>query len=342
MTIGFALIGLGRAGYFHTENIIKHPNAKLVIAADNSQASIDRYHQKFGVNLEHTTVQLIGECTLQDVINTNGVDAVIICTPTDCHTEPITIALNSGKPVMSEKPIGNNIEDIDRVFSLAASKNLPLLCCFNRRFDPDFVDMAEKVHNGEVGQIQLIRGSARDSPTPSIRYLRTSHGFMHDSGVHDIDVLRWVTGENPVSVFAHTHCFNPEIAAINDVDTMLLSFKFPSGALAALDYSRYCAYGYDQRHEVFGDKGMVAVNNHFTKSTSLSNKETTQGSPLKYSFDTRFAQAYYNELDHFVKVCRGEENPKITHLDARNSFLIAEAALESSHEGKEVRINYIV
>ena len=187
---------------------------------------------------------------LLQVLKDPAVDAVIVATPTDTHEQLVKQALVAGKAVFCEKPIAGNVEDTAHCYDVAASMKLPLYCAFQRRFDSGFMKIHRQVKEGKIGKIYQIKSSSRDSPRPSTDYLKISHGMYHDCGVHDIDLICWVLGEEPVGVMAQGTTMDPEIAAIGDVDTISIILKFPSGVLANIDLSRHSSYGYDQRLEV--------------------------------------------------------------------------------------------
>ena len=94
----------------------------------------------------------------------------------------------------------------------------------------------------------------------------------------------------------------PEIAAIDDHDNVQITLTFPSGTIAAIDLNRFAVYGYDQRLEVFGAKGMIEAKNQFPESTVKYDESTTAEVPIFYSFPSRYSDGYKNELNHFLDV----------------------------------------
>ena len=178
------------------------------------------------------------------------VDAVIITTPTDSHESYVLSALKANKAVFCEKPISGERKVIEECYNLAYKMKCPMLCAFNRRFDPKLSKVKQETMEGKIGQVHHIKMTSRDSPSPSVAYLKISSGIFHDCAIHDIDMACWLVGEKPVAVFAQGSAFDPEIKAIGDVDTAAIVLKFPSGALASIALSRYSQEGYDQRLEV--------------------------------------------------------------------------------------------
>jgi len=186
----------------------------------------------------------------------------------------------------------------------------------------------------------VVKTCSRDSPLPSIDYLRISGGMFHDCAVHDIDAVCYLLKERPHVVYSVAHSHIPSIAAINDVDTVVITMKFPSGALATIDLSRHSHYGYDQRVEVFGEKGMlVSENRRETELTSLTSGGTSRD-VIMYSFPQRYAESYVNAMEHFLNVVEGKEEILVTMSDALSVSKIASAAEESHHTGKPVELKY--
>ena len=182
----------------------------------------------------------------------------MVATPTNEHEYFVRTALSAGKAVFCEKPIASNMPAIMQCYDLAEKVSKPLFCAFNRRYDAAMASLRERVLAGEIGRLYQLRTTSRDSPLPSMAYLRISKGIFHDCAVHDIDMVCWIAGEGPREVYAQGSAFHPDIAAMGDVDTVAIVLKFPSsGVVASIDLSRHSQYGYDQRLEVGGGVGCV-------------------------------------------------------------------------------------
>jgi len=330
-TLFLALFGLGRAGSFHLINIARHPLARLLYVVDIDKERREEVAETYSCRALETP---------EEALRDERVNAVIIATPTDTHYDLIIKSLDAGKAIFTEKPVGFSLKEIDHVFLKAKALGLPLLCGFNRRFDRSWVKTYEAVANGSIGRVQLVRSTARDSPTPNVDYLKTSHGFFHDSGVHDIDVVCWMLNDFPNEVYAVTHTYIEEIRNLGDVDTIVIVLKFKSGVIATIDLSRKSVYGYDQRVELFGDKGMVQVENKPTTTSVLSTANGCVHDNIQFSFPQRFEEAYYLELDHFVQVVLQNIPPKLSHVDCRNVYIIAETARSSAEMQKPLEIHY--
>ena len=187
------------------------------------------------------------------------VRAVMIATPTDEHEGYIRRSIRAGKGVFCEKPIAVHVKDIIDCYTEAEKAGVPLLCAFNRRFDDAFNEIRKKIKNGHLGRMHSMTTTSRDHPLPSISFLKVSTGMFHDCAVHDLDVILWMVGEEPSLVFAQGTVHNEEIAQINDVDTIAIVLKFPSGIIATTHLSRHSSYGYDQRLEVSIDDPLIVI-----------------------------------------------------------------------------------
>jgi len=325
--IRISLLGLGRAGGFHLESIRALPDAVLVQVHDADAQRASQVAEEHGARVASGPDEATGA---------TDVDAVVVATPTATHFAYVEAALAAGKPVLSEKPLGTSLEQIDRCFELSAAREAPLLVAFQRRFDPSFSAVAEAVRAGTLGRLQFIRSVSRDSPVPSLEYLRTSRGIFHDCVVHDFDLVCHVAGAPPEQVFAYGASLLPEIAALDDVDNVVVSLRFPSGLLASIDVSRQGPHGYDQRLEVCGTDGMLEAENRPQNTVVFSGAEGSTRAPIDYSFPTRYFDAYRAEFACFLSCVRGEASVPITHRDVRLNHRIAEAAELSAREGRPI------
>jgi myo-inositol 2-dehydrogenase/D-chiro-inositol 1-dehydrogenase len=327
--IGVCVVGTGRIGAVHFNNIVANLRFKLLYVIDVDTKRAAEFANKAG-----------GDClssgSLDVALKDDRVKAIVVCTPTADHREIILASIRAGKAIMCEKPISLKVEEIDECYNEAAKHKIPLLCGYQRRSDPSFVQLQETCRKGGVGTLQIVKTMSRDNPVPTLAYLKISGGIFHDCGSHDIDLCRWILNEDPDEVYCVASAFRKEIAEINDFDTVLITLKYPSGALGSIDLSREAVYGYDQRIEVHGSGGMVQAMNRQPTSMVLSTKQGVSIDPNCYSFPQRYEHAYAKELDHFADVVEGKAVPKLTHDDARKVAIIADAAEESCRTGKPV------
>jgi len=330
--IGVCLVGSGRIGAVHLKNILANQRLELKYVVD-----VDAKAAQAAAAQAASCKPL---SSLDEALKDASVKGIVICTPTAAHKDAIIASLRAGKAVMCEKPISLVIKEIDECYEEAKKHNTPLLCGYQRRSDPSFTALHDSIKKGNIGTVQIVKTTSRDNPVPTLAYLKISGGIFHDCGSHDIDVCRWVVGEDPCEVFASASAFKKEIKDINDYDTVLINLKFPGGALGSIDLSRKAAYGYDQRIEVLGDKGMVQAMNRQPTTMVLSTENGIQTDPYCYSFPQRYDVTYALELDHFVDVVLGKAQPRLSHQDARAVAIIADAAEESARSGKAVAIKY--
>ena len=248
-----ALCGFGRAGNIHFQGIRTNPRCRLKYVVDCFElpAVLQAAQGKLAEFRMLDSVSLVRTSNYESVVLADEeLQGVVITVPTKFHESYVKRALQAGKAVFCEKPLAYDLAEVVNCYDIAETKGLPLYCAFQRRFDPAMSRLREQVVNGEIGKLYQVKSTSRDATKPPVEYLKTSGGMYHDTAVHDIDMLCWIVGEEPVGVFAQGSVFDPEIASVGDVDTIAITLKFPSGVLAILDLSRHSSYGYDIRLEV--------------------------------------------------------------------------------------------
>jgi len=320
------LLGLGRAGRFHLKSLRMMDSARLVSVCDLDSRVSQQVAQLHHCDTDESPEQLIAR---------DDVDAVIVATPTDSHFSLVQACLQRQKPVLTEKPLGRHLEEIDESFRLAKEKESPLFVAFQRRFDPSFASLVDASHSGSLGQLHFVRSVSRDNPVPSPDYIRTSGGIFHDCMVHDLDMVVHIVQARPTHVSAFGSSFIREIGELGDYDNVVASLLFENGVTATIDINRQSAFGYDQRLEVFGDGGMLlAENRHLTTLTQASDQGFTRPQ-ADYSFPTRYREAYLAELECFVRCARREIPVPITHEDVRMNHCLA-TRVQQAAEQREV------
>ncbi len=325
-----ALLGLGRAGKFHIQSIQSIPGISLRCVVDVDESLARRLAKELECDYSTDAEGPLGQA---------DVDAVIVASPTHEHYGQISAALKAGKAVFTEKPLGSSLEEIDSCFGLAKRSELPLFVGFNRRFDPSFSSLARGVKEGQVGVLQMLRVTSRDSPLPTMDYIKTSHGIFHDCIVHDFDMLRFITGVDPVEIYSVGSSFVEGISALGDLDNVLVALKYDGGMIASIDVNRFSSYGYDQRIEVFGSKGMLQAENRSPVSTVLSSGDGLLRPTIEHSFPTRYREAYRQELVAFGDCLREGAPVPVTHEDVRMSFILSELGEQSHREARPLRVS---
>ncbi|XP_034190565.2 inositol 2-dehydrogenase [Osmia lignaria lignaria] len=339
-TIKLALFGVGRAGTIHLSNVVANPRVKLLYVVDDVESKWEAIRQHW--HLDDVTFLNIKQS--DKVYNDPNVDAVIVASPTYTHETIVRKALEAKKAVFCEKPVAEDRVNTMKCYETAKKVGKPLFCAFNRRFDPSYSSVKERVRKGEVGHVHTIKTVSRDSPLPTLDYLKLSGGIFHDCMVHDLDMITWVLGEYPVKVAVQASANIPEIKQIGDFDTVTVSLYFPSGTLGMIDLSRNSNYGYDQRLEVFGPKGMIKADNE-QPMHCVNTQYGLQGSnspPIWYSFPSRFMNGYRRELEHFVDIVLGMDESSVLAKETLAVSKLASACEESARSGKMVEIKWAV
>jgi len=338
-SLGVALFGLGRAGQIHFGNLVHNPRFHLlyVVDADESKAKqlVDDYH------LAGRTTPLSADDAAAQVWRDSRVVAVIVATPTYAHEPLIRNALESGKHVFCEKPIATTEDAVIKCYDLADKVGKILLCSFNRRFDPANRRLFDAVRAGKIGTVHVIKTCSRDSPFPPLEYLKISGGIFHDCLVHDIDLICWILGCYPESVYSIGHTHVESLRQLNDADTVVTTMKFPNNVLATIDISRNSAYGYDQRVEIFGQEGMIRSENQrqteleFFGSLTERDASGARLDKMKFSFPQRYAESYVDALVHFADAVEGKiPGCCITKEETVSAGRIATLAERSWRENK--------
>ncbi len=328
-TVG--VIGAGRIGKMHTENLV-HAVPEAFVKTVASPHLDHEWAMSLGI-----PVRTIDNAV---VLNDPEIEAVIITASSDSHAELIRQAAAAGKHAFCEKPVAFEPETIEGVLEAARSAGIKLQVGFNRRSDPSILDLMESVREGAVGDVHTIRVTNRDPKAPPIDFVKRSGGLFFDFVIHDFDTVRFLSNSEIVEVYAAGGVLvDPEIGAAGDIDTAVVSLRLASGALAVIDNSRQAVYGYDQRFEVFGSAGSVAVDNT-TPSTRVVS--TTGGVVTRTphgGFVSRYREAFVDELRAFLGAVRGERPVVAGADDALAAVRAACAARESFQQQRPVRLD---
>ncbi len=268
-------------------------------------------------------------------------NAVVIASPTPTHVELIIAAARAGQAIFCEKPLDLDLGRVDRALTELERTGVPCFVGFNRRFDPGFQKLKEDVAEGKIGRLEILSITSRDPGLPSRAYLANSGGMFKDMTIHDLDLARWILAEEPTEVYAAASTLvDPQLAELSDVDTAVLTLRTESGALCQINNSRRASYGYDQRVEAFGEKGMLLAENHRENSVVRWSAEGVISARPPHFFIERYREAYRAELEHFLAALdSGEPLFLTTAADGRAALVLAEAALRSVQTGQPVRID---
>ena len=234
------------------------------------------------------------------------------------------------------------LKKLKEVLKTVNESKIKLMLGFNRRFDSEFQSVKEKIVKGHIGDIHTIKITSRDPSPPPINYIKSSGGMFLDMTIHDFDMIRYLTNKEIVEVYAKGDALvNPEIAKAGDIDTAIINLTFEDGSMAVIDNCRKAVYGYDQRVEVFGSKGMVQSKNKFDNYT-ITYGEKGVTSPLpQHFFLERYADAYKKEIDHFIDCILHKKNPEVSGYDGLMSLMLGICAKESLNSNKPVLLSEI-
>jgi myo-inositol 2-dehydrogenase/D-chiro-inositol 1-dehydrogenase len=335
MTVNIGVIGAGRIGKVHAENLVTRvPGARVLAIADVARAAAEETAARWGipdVSADYRTI-----------LDNPNIQAVVICSATDTHAQIIAESAQAGKHIFCEKPIALDLKKIDEALAAVEKAGVKLQIGFNRRFDPNYARVRQAVVSGEIGQPQLMHIISRDPAPPPIEYVKVSGGIFFDMTIHDFDMARFLTGSDVVEVYASGGVMvDPAIGAAGDIDTALVVLKFASGVIGTIDNSRKAVYGYDQRVEVFGSAGAISTNNQYPNSTILSTaSQISRDLPLNF-FMQRYTESYVNELKAFVDAVINNTPVPVTGADGRAPVVIGMAARKSYQENRPVRLSEI-
>ncbi len=322
--------GVGRIGRMHAEIIARQtPGALLVAVADvNEEAA-----QSVARDLQ------VDATTVDELVSSDDIDAVAICTSTDTHVGVTVAAARAGKAVFCEKPLSLDLAEVDRAISAVEAAGVPFMVGFNRRFDPAHRSVADAVRDGTVGAVHLARISSRDPSPPPIDYVRASGGIFVDMMIHDFDMARFVVGSPVVEVYAKgAVLIDPAIGEAGDVDTATVLLTHESGAMTMIDNSRQAVYGYDQRVEVFGERGLAASENPLAHTGVTLTAQGLSAAVLPHFFLDRYRASYLLEWEAFVAYVQGGGPSPVSGADGRAPVALGLAAGESLRTGAPVRV----
>ncbi|MGN8632728.1 inositol 2-dehydrogenase [Blautia sp. HCP3S3_G3] len=334
--VNVGIIGAGRIGKVHVESICTQvPNAKVKMLADPFMTDATAEWAK-NMGVEAVTKDY------KEILADPDIDAVLICSSTDTHS-PISVeAIKAGKHVFCEKPIDHDVKKIQDVIDALKDSNVKYQVGFNRRFDHNFEAVQQAVVAGKVGDIHVIKVTSRDPEPPCAEYVKVSGGMFLDMTIHDFDLVRFLAGCNAEEVYVEAAVLvDPAIGEAGDVDTAVITLKMENGAIAVIDNSRKAVYGYDQRAEVFGSKGMVATGNDSASMAVISNENGVTGEKPLYFFLERYMAAYAKEVKCFIKAIEEDTDTPLGVMDGLQPVLMGLAAKKSLEEHRPVKISEI-
>jgi myo-inositol 2-dehydrogenase/D-chiro-inositol 1-dehydrogenase len=325
-----AVIGAGRIGQIHATNAARNTGVNLVGIAD----TIPESAAKLAAELSTSVV------TVNQIFEDRTIDAVLIGSSTDTHADLIQRAAAAGKHIFCEKPVDLDLNRARECEKAVRASGKACLIGFQRRFDPTFSALKARIEKGEIGELEALSVISRDPGAPPVEYLQRSGGIFKDMLIHDFDIFRWIFGEEAETVYATASALtDPRIATeANDADTTAVTIRTVTGKLAQIHTSRRAAYGYDQRFEVLGSKGMLQAANHRPTEVVASGADVVSVDKPEHFFLQRYERAYRIELDHFVAVVGGHEKLRVSIEDGVKALELADAATTSWRENRIIRL----
>ena len=333
--VNVGLIGAGRIGRLHAEHLaFRIPEANLMAVADVRLEAAERCAADFQIPLavrDH-----------RKIMENPDIEAVVVCSSTDTHTQMIEEAAEAGKHIFCEKPIGFDLAEIDRALEAVDRAGVKLQIGFNRRFDPSFRRARELIAAGKIGTPHIVRITSRDPEPPPIEYIKVSGGIFLDMTIHDFDMARYLINDEVTELYAVGGVMvDPEIGKAGDIDTAVITLRYASGAMGTIDNSRRAVYGYDQRVEVFGSEGVIVVSNETPHSAVVSDSQGVHGPLPLFFFVERYTDSYIAEMRAFIECIQQDREPPVTGLDGRIPVVMGYAAWKSYRENRPVKLDEV-
>ncbi len=326
----FGLIGAGRIGQVHALAVQGVPNACITEVVDVFPAAAESLATKIGAKV----------VTLDDIFASDNVDAFIIASSTDTHSPLLERCAAVGKPVFCEKPLDLSYARAEQCSAAIQAAGITCMLGFNRRFDPQFATLKQQMDAGVIGKLETLIITSRDPAPPPVSYIAVSGGLFRDMMIHDFDMARWLLGEEPTRIYATGSVLvDPAIGEAGDVDTASVTLSTASGAIAIITNSRRATYGYDQRIEAFGAKGMLQAGNQLENTIKFAGAAGVTAAKPQFFFLQRYADAYRIELTHFVESLQNGTAPSTNEQDGLAALRLADAAFKSLQTGLPVDLS---
>ena len=321
--ISVALLGLGRIGQMHAVNLINHSQFNLKYVFDIDKKLTKKLSKKF---------KSIGINNPNYAFNDKSIKCIFIATSTKTHLNYIDKAVRNKKVVFCEKPLDLSLKKINQYRKKLSKFNPKIQIGFNRRYDPGHNSLKKNLVNGKIGKLEKIIITSRDPVPPSINYLKTSGGIFKDMMIHDFDLARYYVGSDEFKfLFATGEYFkDKKFKSVKDLELATVVMKTRKGVQCIITNSRHCSFGYDQRVELFGDKGMIISENQRDLETTFYLKNSTGSKQsFKNFFIERYSEAFKNQLNDLARFCQKKTKPLADFEDGRMSVILAETANKS-------------
>jgi myo-inositol 2-dehydrogenase/D-chiro-inositol 1-dehydrogenase len=328
--IEIALYGAGRIGKIHGGNLAAQPGIRLKYVVDVDAGAAKELAARYGA--QATT-------DMQQPLRDGAVQAVVIATSTDTHADLILAAAQARKAIFCEKPVDLTVVRARACAEAVTAAKVPCLIGFQRRYDPTFAALKKRLDAGEIGDPEMLMITSRDPGAPPISYIERSGGIFKDMLIHDFDVCRWILGDEAVTVHASGSCLtDPKIESAGDIDSTAVTIRTRRGRLCQINTSRRAAYGYDQRFEVLGSRGLLQAGNHRPTEVIAQTAQAVTRDLPEHFFLERYRAAYALETAHFAAILTDGALPRTSIEDGVRALELAEAASTSFKTGQPVKL----
>lgn len=330
-----AVFGAGRIGRIHATNLAALPGVRLRYISDPVGESASSLAQRLGAEAS----------TIEAALSDPAIDVVVVTSPTTTHSDLILRAAQAGKNIFCEKPVDLSVPRAEACAAAVRAAGVACMIGFQRRFDPTFNELKSRIDRGDIGSPEMLVITSRDSGAPPADYLRQSGGIFRDMLIHDFDVFRWILGQGDGSagpdeavwLSATGACLvDPAIGAVGDIDSAVVSIRTRAGRLCQINASRRAAYGYDQRFEVLGAKGLLAAGNHRPHEVTQMDANGVRTDNPEPFFLERYRVAYQLEMAHFFEQLQSGGSFRCTVHDGVAAQRLADAAALSFETGQPV------
>jgi myo-inositol 2-dehydrogenase/D-chiro-inositol 1-dehydrogenase len=328
-----AVIGCGRIGRMHAANIRLHPETDLAMVFDEHAPSAEATAAENGCAIA---------ASADDVFASPDIDAVLVASITATHADYIERAVAAGKPVLCEKPIDLDLDRVNSCAKRIAGSSVPVQIGFNRRFDPGHRAARDAVANGEIGMLHQVIITSRDPGMPPRSYYESAGGLLRDMTIHDFDLARFMLGDEPTEVMAVAGRLidSALMDELDDHDTAMIILRTADGKQCHINNSRTSTYGYDQRVELLGSKGMVtSLNRKPHEARRYTGSAVEAATPYLDFFIERYHEAFMAELGAFARAVGDGAPPEVGFEDGRRALVLAEAAYRSIAERRSVMVS---
>jgi len=330
-----AVVGVGRMGLTHAENLARRVRGVKLVAVTTSDA--ERANEARRAASEP---DLAVYPDLDDLLAGEELDAICISSSTSAHAGNVVTCARAGLHIFCEKPLALTLEDCDRAIAAVDSAGVKLMVGHMRRFDAGHVQAKRYIAEGAIGRPLVFRAISGDvnPPPPSFADPNVSGGLILDAMYHDLYLSRWLLDDEPVRAFVEGDALvDPAVGAVGDVDNAVAVLRFSRGGLGSFYVTRTTRYGHDLRVEVIGDQGAVQVGRFRQTPVRLLDPSGVHHD-MPWTTPDRMGEAFVAEMQAFVDCLLEGSEPPVDGRDARATVAAGLAATRAMREGRPVNL----